>query len=172
MRASRGFTLIEMLLVLLVVGIVMAGIGLATGGFRQRDLEFEAERIAQLFSLAREEAQVRGSPIRIVADERGYRFEAFTENQWSLLRDDEMLRGRVWEAQTDVKIETPDRPGRNTAGQVSGVFREPTRTIEFGREQLDLPFTMRLSRELSSVTVFGDGMGRFRVERVTVPAPR
>ena len=154
---QKGFTLIEVLITLLVIGIAMAGVGLATGGFRQRDLEFEGERIAQLFSLAREEAQVRGRPVRLVADEIGFQFESFSENEWRLIRDDDLLRRRKWEQATQVKIETLDKSGG---------------TIQFGREQIDAPFTISLTRDLAVVTVASDGMGRFLVSKTNVAAPQ
>jgi general secretion pathway protein H len=167
LKRAQGFTLIEVLVVLLVVGIAMAGIGLATGGFRQRDLEFEADRLAQLFSMAREEAQVRGRPIRLVADEKGYKFEALQDNEWAPIRGDDILRERAWDSLTDIKIVTPDRPNASRASDPGNVFREPTKSIQFGREQLDLPFTMSLVRDVSTVVITGDGMGRFKVERAT-----
>jgi general secretion pathway protein H len=154
---QKGFTLIEVMITLLVIGIMMAGVGLATGGFRQRDLEFEAERLAQLFSLAREEAQVRGRPVRLVTDEIGFQFESFSENQWRLIRDDALLRQRKWEQTTQVKIETLDKSEGS---------------IEFGREQIDAPFTIRLTRDLAVVTVTSDGMGRFQVAKSSVAPPQ
>ncbi len=151
----NGFTLIELLVTMLIVGIVLAGVGLATGGFRSRDLEFEAERMAQLFSLAREEAQVRGRPLRMVADDVGYQFEALSENQWRLVRDDELLRARRWDQPTQIRIQSADR----------GADLLPF--VQFGRDQLDVPFNVRLTRNETVVTIEADGMGRYRVEAVT-----
>jgi general secretion pathway protein H len=162
-RGIKGFTLIEVLIALLIVGVVMASVGLATGGFRARDLEFEADRIAQLFSLAREEAQVRGRPVRMVISDIGYQFESFSENQWRLIREDELLRARRWEQPTQVKIETADKP----ADGLTGSLDEVQRSIAFGREQIDVPFTMRLSRDQSVIIIASDGMGRFKVEKTT-----
>jgi general secretion pathway protein H len=161
--SSKGFTLIEVLITLLIVGVVMASVGLATGGFRARDLEFEADRIAQLFSLAREEAQVRGRPVRMVVSDIGYQFESLSENQWRLIREDELLRARRWEEPTQIKIETADKPEDG----LTGGLNEITRSITFGREQIDVPFTMRLSRDQSVLTIVSDGMGRFRVDKAT-----
>ncbi len=162
-RGVKGFTLIEVLIALLIVGVVMASVGLATGGFRARDLEFEADRIAQLFSLAREEAQVRGRPVRMVVSDIGYQFESFSENQWRLIREDELLRPRRWEQPTQVKIETADKP----ADGITSSLDEVQRSIAFGREQIDVPFTMRLSRDQSVIMIASDGMGRFKVEKTT-----
>jgi general secretion pathway protein H len=158
-----GFTLIEVLIALLIVGVVMATVGLATGGFRARDLEFEADRIAQLFSLAREEAQVRGSPVRMMVSDVGYAFESFSENQWRLIRDDELLRARRWEEPTQIKIETADKPSDGLTSSLD----EVQRSVSFGREQIDVPFTMRLSRDQSVIVIASDGMGRFKVEKTS-----
>jgi general secretion pathway protein H len=167
-RSIAGFTLIEVLIALLIVGVVMASVGLATGGFRARDLEFEADRIAQLFSLAREEAQVRGRPVRMVVTDVGYQFESFSENQWRLIREDELLRPRRWEEPTQIKIETADRP----TDAFTGGLNEVQSSVAFGREQIDVPFTMRLSRDQSVVLISADGMGRFKVEKSTGVVPK
>jgi general secretion pathway protein H len=167
-RPAKGFTLIEVLIALLIVGVVMASVGLATGGFRARDLEFEADRIAQLFSLAREEAQVRGRPVRMVVSDIGYQFESFSENQWRVIREDELLRARRWEQPTQVKIETADKP----ADGLTSSLDEVQRSVAFGREQIDVPFTMRLSRDESVIVIAGDGMGRFKVEKSTSVVPK
>jgi general secretion pathway protein H len=163
LRRLAGFTLIEVLITLLIVGVVMASVGLATGGFRARDLEFEADRIAQLFSLAREEAQVRGRPVRMVVSDVGYQFESLSENQWRLIREDELLRARRWEQPTQIKIEMADKP----VDSLTGNLNELTRSVSFGREQIDVPFTMRLSRDESVIVIASDGMGRFKVEKTT-----
>ena len=156
---------------MLVAAIVMTMVGLSTGGFHQRNLEFEASRLAQLFSLAREEAQVRGRPIRFVADDIGYRFEALSENQWRLIRDDDTLRERRWDQSTAVRVESADRPPGAVLSAPANIGNTAgLPTILFGREQIDVPFALQLTRDKSIVTLSGDGMGRFKVASRTLAA--
>ena len=143
----RGFTLIELLVAIVIAGIALAMV--AINGFpgAQRGLRFEAERLAQLLSLAREEAQVRGQPLRLQADETGYRFLVLRDRQWRPLLDDADLRQRAWEAPTRIVLQRPD--GR--------------REVEFGRDAVDVPFALQLSREDATVAILANGLGLFEV---------
>ena len=46
--------------------------------------------------VAREEAQVRGAPIRFEADGSGFRFVVFRDREWRPITDDRDLRPRPW----------------------------------------------------------------------------
>ena len=72
-----GITLIELLVALMVAAVVVAMVTISGAPNPERALRFDAERLAQLLSLAREEAQVRGAPIRFESDDTGFRFLIF-----------------------------------------------------------------------------------------------
>jgi general secretion pathway protein H len=145
---QRGFTLIELLVVMLVMGIAMAMVAINGMPGARDGLRFETERLAQLLSLAREEAQVRGAPIRLEADESRYRFAILRDRQWQPMLDDVDLRERKWESPTAVRVERPD--GRAV--------------VEFGRDTVDVPFSVRLQREGASVAILANGLGTFEVQ--------
>ena len=71
--SQRGFTLIELLVVLIVAAVITGMVTLSGSPSPDRVLRQDAERLALLLSLAREEAQVRGAPIRFESDSSGYR---------------------------------------------------------------------------------------------------
>ncbi len=146
-RRHRGFTLIELLVVIVIAGIALAMVVVNGMPGSQRGLRFEAERLAQLLSLAREEAQVYGQPVRLQADERGYRFIVLRDRQWRPLLDDADLRQRAWDGPTRVVVIRPDE----------------RREVEFGRDSIDVPFTVELSREDARVEIVANGLGRFDV---------
>ncbi len=146
-QRERGFTLIELLVALVIAGVAIAMVAINGLPGSQSGLRFEAERLAQLLSLAREEAQVRGHPLRLQADDSGYRFLVLRERQWRPLIDDADLRPRAWDEPTRLVVQRPDgRP-----------------EIEFGRDAIDVPFTIRLAREDAAVTVLANGLGLFEV---------
>lgn len=92
----RGFTLMEVLVVLLIMGLC---VGLASAIVRPDDrglLRVEAERLAQLLDLAAVESRLTGNAIAWTADGAGYRFWRMTGDAgWSEVRDSDLLRARV-----------------------------------------------------------------------------
>ena len=85
---QRGFTLLEISLVLLLIitisAMVMPNIFQASGS----QMEDEADQLTNLLRLASEEAQVSGTPIRWVATENGYGFEGLDKsNKWQPLHE-------------------------------------------------------------------------------------
>lgn len=69
-----GFTLIEVLVVIAVIGTVISLAALSFGESRSRSLEREAERLQGLLRLAVDEAIIRSVPMGLVVDRGGYRF--------------------------------------------------------------------------------------------------
>ncbi len=91
-----GFTLIEMLVVLLIMAVVA---GLVTAIARPDDravLRVEAERLARLLDMATEESRLSGKSIAWTSDGRGYRFWRYRDGAgWSEIRDTDVLRERI-----------------------------------------------------------------------------
>ncbi len=143
---AQGFTLIELLVALLIVGVVAGLVGLSVGS-ADRSLQFDAERLAQVLSLAREEAQVRGAPIRLDADDRGYRFVIRRASRWAPILDDNDLRARAWSAPTRLAMQRAD----------GGAL------VEFGRDMVDVPFTLVLRRDGREAVIDANGLGSFEL---------
>jgi general secretion pathway protein H len=95
-RTSKGFTLIEMLVVMLIMGLA---VGLASAIVRPDDrglVRVEAERLAQLLDLAAAESRLTGKSIAWTADGSGYRFWRMSgDAEWAEVRDSDLLRART-----------------------------------------------------------------------------
>jgi prepilin-type N-terminal cleavage/methylation domain-containing protein len=76
-RDRRGFTLIEILAVLAILGLMAAFVLPNLGGLRRRALRNEAQQIASQLELARQRAIVTGVPHRLwlELDQAEYRLE-------------------------------------------------------------------------------------------------
>jgi general secretion pathway protein H len=146
-RPQRGFTLIELLVALLVAAVIIGMVTVSGTPSPERALRFDAERLAQLLSLAREEAQVRGSPIRFESDSEGFRFMIYRDRQWRPITDDGDLRARAWGTETRLLVDRPD--GR--------------RSLDFGRDMVEAPYRVRLQRPGATVTIVANGLGSFEV---------
>ncbi len=141
-----GFTLLEMLVALVIAGILVGVATLSIGAF-DRNLRYEAERLAQLLTLAREEALVRGAPIRLEADEDRYRFAIWRDRRWQPILNDRELRERAWQRPTRIWVERVD--GRSV--------------IEFGRDQVGVPFALHVEREGEKFSIVSNGLGLFEL---------
>ena len=95
LKGSRGFTLIEMLVVLLIMGLFVGLVGTIARPDDSALLRVEAERLAQLLELAAAESRLTGKSIAWTADAPGYRFWRFREDVgWTEIRDSDSLRAR------------------------------------------------------------------------------
>lgn len=147
----RGFTLLEMLVVLVIAGLLVSLASVSITRNPRTDLKEQAQRLALLFESASDEAQVRARPIAWQPVAGGYRFDIRTDDGWRALQRDELLRERRWEAGiTDVAI---DYPGSDV---------HPDRIV-FGVESIGAAVTVTLFSDVGRVTVVGTGNGRFEV---------
>jgi general secretion pathway protein H len=88
----RGFTLLELLLVVAIIAIAAGAVALSVSG-GERSLREESERLAALFQMAQSEARVGGRPLVWEADLTGYSFRLLGTEQ--NLRE-ELSRKRTW----------------------------------------------------------------------------
>ncbi len=70
-----GFTLLELLVVLAIVGLASAGVGFAMRDTSQVQLDRDAQRLAALLDSARARSRMSGVPVRWRATPTGFRFE-------------------------------------------------------------------------------------------------
>lgn len=152
-KRARGFTLLELLVVLVIVGITLGFVSLNAMEGNSQALQNEGQRIALLLQLARDEAIVRNRPIAFEADSNSYRFLIREQSKWELLPQDELLREREFaRAPVTLSISPPVAAETN-----------PLRIV-FGREPVDKPFVLTLSARDARVAVRADGIGHFVVE--------
>ncbi len=148
----HGFTLLELLVVLVIVGIMLGAVALNANPGEQQLLQNEAQRIALLLQLARDEAIVRNQPVAFEADEYRYRFLVRRDGQWAALTGDDQLREREYRR---APLSLLLRP---SAGSPL-----PLRIV-FGREPVDKAFALTLASGGHSATIRADGIGNFQVD--------
>ncbi len=94
-RAS-GFTLLEMLVVVMVMGLLLGLVAANTAPDARATLALEAERLARLLDLAASETRFAGRPIAWTSDGAGYRFWRRNDaGLWSEISDSDSLRART-----------------------------------------------------------------------------
>ena len=111
--AARGFTLIEILVVVAIIALVSAGMLLSvslTG--RDRDLEKESDRLLALFTYAREQAELQTREYGILFQDDGYEFLAYDPRRaaWRSVFEDEVLAARKLPDGLGMKLMLDARP--------------------------------------------------------------
>ncbi|MDI9245296.1 type II secretion system minor pseudopilin GspH [Marinobacter sp. CHS3-4] len=83
-QRSAGFTLIEILVVLVVVGMLVALATFTLGGNSlRRDLDNEAQKLFLLMQTVSEQAIINNTELGLVLEEDAYRFVAYDEQRGS-----------------------------------------------------------------------------------------
>jgi general secretion pathway protein H len=152
-RTARGFTLVELMVVMVIIGITLGLVSLNAIPSPRQNLQNEAQRLALLLQLARDEAIVRNRLVAFEADTEHYRFLVRNETRWDPVTQDDLLRERPFKNAPIVLLLDP--PGAGAAN--------PLR-ITFGREPVDKPFVLTLASGDNSVAIRADGIGHFVVE--------
>ena len=150
---ARGFTLIELLVVMVIIGITLGLVTLNAMPSQQQSLQTEAERIALLLQLARDEAIVRNRQVAFEAGADSYRFLVRNEKQWEQIIDADLLRERSFK----------QGPLQMSLEPATGLPGNALR-ITFGREPVDKPFLLTMANGRSRVAIRADGIGHFTVE--------
>ncbi|HJV81661.1 type II secretion system minor pseudopilin GspH [Noviherbaspirillum sp.] len=153
MKQVRGFTLLELLVVLVIAGILMGVVAFNAMPSERQALQNEAQRIALLLQLARDEAIVRNRPIAFEADSERYRFLIRDGDKWEPLSQDDLLHEREFKRAPLALSISPTVAAENN----------PLRII-FGREPVDKPFVLTMAAGDANVAVRADGIGHFVVE--------
>ena len=155
-RGARGFTLVEIMVVMVIIGITLGLVSLNAIPSPRQDLQKEAQRIALLLQLARDEAIVRNRLIAFEANSDRYRFLVRNDATWDLVTKDDLLRERPFKSAPVTLLLDPPAHGAATN---SNKLR-----ITFGREPVDRPFVLTLGSGEDRVAIRADGVGHFVVE--------
>lgn len=138
---------------MVIAGIVLGMVSFSAIPDERQALQQDAQRIALLLQLARDEAIVRNRPIAFEADADRYRFLLHDENTWQVLKQDDLLRERRFKR---FPVTFSIRPP-------SGLHTAPLRIV-FGREPVDKPFVLTLAVGNAQAAIRADGIGHFAVE--------
>jgi general secretion pathway protein H len=110
---QAGFTLLEILVVMVIIAILSAGAILSLSAFGQdRELENESDRLVTLLNYAHEQADLQTRELGLYCGEHGYRFLAFDArtNQWGDIGDDDALRKRDLPVGLTLRLAVEGRP--------------------------------------------------------------
>jgi len=136
---------------MVIAGIVISLVAVnASPNERGRVLD-DGQRIARLFELAQEDAQLGARPLAWEGNAGGWQFLESTPQGWVPMRTDVFAPGQ-WRLGLDSAVIAE-------GGRRSGTG--PLRLV-FGRELVDEPQRLVLTRGTIRVDITGDGSGRYQ----------
>ncbi len=111
---ARGFTLIEILVVVGIIAVVSVGVLLSVNLVSGRDgeLEHESDRLLALFKYVRDEAALETREFGLRFDDDRYQFLVYDVHRqiWRPVTEDDALGERRLPAGLDVKLTLDGRP--------------------------------------------------------------
>jgi len=115
-RRSAGFTLLELMVVLVIIGIILTFAVLSLGGDDIGELmEQETQRMVTLLDLASDEAVLRGEELAVLFSEDGYEFLVLYEDLWQKTEEDGLLKAYTLPADIELRLEIEGEPPILTA---------------------------------------------------------
>jgi general secretion pathway protein H len=94
-RAQSGFTLIEIMVVLVIIGVMASTVVLSIRTDKRAEhMEVEMQRIQALLKMAREEAVMQNQEMALRVGEDSYSFEILGDKGWQAITDDKLFRER------------------------------------------------------------------------------
>ena len=110
-RQSAGFTLLELMVVMVLIGIIFSFAVLSLGGDDVAELmEQETRRLVTLLDMAGEEAVLSGEEFAVYFTDEGYEFMVLRGDRWQPITDDNLLKARTLPAGMQFRLEIDGEP--------------------------------------------------------------
>lgn len=151
---ALGFTLLELLVVLVVIGIAAGLVTVKAMPDDKRLLTVEAERLSQLLFIAQEDASLRSKRLAWQASDAGFGFYELTEDGAKPITSEDLLRIRTW-----------GLPGVKTRIFVDGSER---RRLEFLPQPGTQSVIIQLRKDTAQVQLNRSLGGRYNIAQATV----
>jgi len=88
----NGFTLIEVMLVIVLVGLMVSVIQFSASGNKAEEmLEMSSKRFAGVFNIAAEYGMLNNIELGLMIDKKGYQFLGYDGDKWTDVSENEMF---------------------------------------------------------------------------------
>ena len=150
----NGFTLIEILVVLVIMGVLLVSIAIKAFPDDQQILRQEADRLGLLLEHARDEAFLSGRSIAWSSRDQTYAFwQLNAERQWAPMTNNQILR-----------LRTLPNAVTFSSLKINQVNVALNTLLVFSPSGLNTPFAATLELHDHRVHLLGDSVGNIRIK--------
>jgi general secretion pathway protein H len=174
---SGGFTLVEILVVIVIIGIITVGALLSMSFVGpDRELHTEGDRIADLMNYAQEQGDLQTREMGLYCTDHSYKFLAFDarRNLWVPIDDDDALRARtlpdsirlqlVVEGRDVVLASLADEQKKSSASSSAPSTLQPHVMIFSNGDLTSFKLTLGRDGTDQTVTLLPDHQGKIKVQ--------
>jgi len=163
---ARGFTLLEILVVLVIVGVIASFAIVSIGSRALEDrLDTEARRLHELLALAADEAVLQGTELGFVQTDEGYAFLTLKDGAWLPLENGGALRGRLLAEPLYLQLRIEGRPVKPVALDAPERELKPQVLLLSSGEATEFSLDVRAREFVPHYRLEGDVLGRVKLER-------
>lgn len=156
-KISKGFTLIEILVVIVIISITLGMTLLAFGDFgASRRIEVEAEQLLNMIKLAQQQAILESGTLGIDVTKSGYQVYRFVPpSTWTAISKPNVFKSHTFPKNTSLRLNVPFQAPANVPDIVINATGDLT------------PFSLQLGTETSPgmVTLYGQQNGNLELKQ-------
>lgn len=162
---QQGFTLLEILVVMVISAILVAALAIAVGSGGERELANTAERFQALLGHACNEGELTGRELGVVVSADGYAFRRLDGDTWRDVGNEAELRARHWPAGLHLEFTRTGRPLELATSQ-----QDAPQLVCFSSGELT-PFALTLALGDAPVhyRIRGEDDGTLKADRIESP---